>query len=67
MLARLGFAIASDIDPDVLVVDEALAVGDGYFQKKCVDKILEILFRSPHSVGQDPEGALPCVDFHHGS
>jgi ABC-type polysaccharide/polyol phosphate transport system ATPase subunit len=34
MLARLGFAVAADIDPDVLVVDEVLAVGDEAFQRK---------------------------------
>jgi len=42
MAMRLGFAVATNVEPDVLVVDEALAVGDGYFQKKCVDKMLEI-------------------------
>jgi lipopolysaccharide transport system ATP-binding protein len=40
MAMRLAFAIASQVDPEVLIVDEALAVGDGYFQKKCMDRIL---------------------------
>jgi len=42
MVMRLAFAVATHVDADVLVVDEALAVGDGYFQKKCVDRIRQI-------------------------
>ena len=41
MMARLGFSVAIHLDPDVLVLDEVLAVGDIEFQKKCVDKILD--------------------------
>jgi homopolymeric O-antigen transport system ATP-binding protein len=39
MMARLGFAIATDVDPDVLLVDEILGVGDGAFTKKCERRI----------------------------
>jgi ABC-2 type transport system ATP-binding protein len=39
MYVRLGFAVAVNVDPDVLVVDEVLAVGDERFQRKCMDKI----------------------------
>ena len=42
MAMRLAFAVATHLDPEVLVIDEALAVGDGYFQKKCIDRLLEI-------------------------
>lgn len=39
MIARLAFAVATDVDPDILLVDEALAVGDESFQMKCHDRI----------------------------
>jgi ABC-type polysaccharide/polyol phosphate transport system ATPase subunit len=42
MYARLGFAVAVHLDPDVLLVDEVLAVGDEYFQHKCFGKIADL-------------------------
>jgi ABC-2 type transport system ATP-binding protein len=39
MYARLGFAVATASEPDVLIVDEVLSVGDEAFQKKCTDRI----------------------------
>ena len=39
MWARLGFAVATDTRPDILLVDEVLAVGDEAFQRKCYDRL----------------------------
>ena len=43
MSARLGFAIAAHVDPEVLLVDEVLSVGDMNFQAKCAQKMRELL------------------------
>jgi ABC-2 type transport system ATP-binding protein len=39
MYARLGFAVATEVDPDILLIDEILAVGDAPFQEKCLARI----------------------------
>jgi ABC-2 type transport system ATP-binding protein len=39
MYIRLGFAVAINVDPEILLIDEVLAVGDEAFQRKCIDKV----------------------------
>jgi len=43
MYVRLAFAVAAHLDPEILIVDEVLAVGDSAFQKKCIGKIGEVV------------------------
>lgn len=67
MFARLAFAVAINVEPDILIVDEALSVGDMRFQLKCIEKMKEIqkngvtiLFVS-HSVGQINRFCNKCL------
>ncbi|MDL5352578.1 ABC transporter ATP-binding protein [Microbacterium sp. zg-YB36] len=61
MFVRLAFAVAIHTDPDVLLVDEVLAVGDEAFQRKCMDKVVQFqaegrtIIIVSHSAGQIAE------------
>ncbi len=43
MFARLAFAVNAFVEPDILIVDEALSVGDAFFQSKCIDKMRSMI------------------------
>jgi lipopolysaccharide transport system ATP-binding protein len=43
MFARLGFSVAAHVDPDVLLVDEVLSVGDYLFQRKCIERMHAVI------------------------
>jgi ABC-type polysaccharide/polyol phosphate transport system ATPase subunit len=61
MFVRLAFSVAIHTDPDILLVDEVLAVGDEAFQRKCMDKVLQFqsegrtIILVSHSAGQIAE------------
>lgn len=50
MAVRLGFSIATSVDADILIVDEVLAVGDLAFQRKCFDRMEEMIKRKDKTV-----------------
>ena len=56
MYVRLGFAVAVHTDPDVLLVDEVLAVGDEAFAHRCLRRIEEFL-----ASGRDPAAGQPLA------
>jgi ABC-type polysaccharide/polyol phosphate transport system ATPase subunit len=64
MFVRVAFAAAINVDPDILIVDEALAVGDGKFQHKCFSKFAE--FKAAGKtiiiVSHDPNLVANCCD-----
>ena len=54
MSVRLGFSVAIQVDADVLLVDEVLAVGDAAFQQKCFDEFERMKARGPHDPLRHP-------------
>ena len=72
MYIRLGFAVAVNVDPEILVIDEVLAVGDERIQRKCMDRIKKFQGdgRTIIFVSQSPEQVRAICDqvvvLHHG-
>ena len=74
MYVRLAFSVAAHMEPDILIIDEVLAVGDAEFQKKCLGKMEDItktqgrtiLFVS-HNMGAIQSLCSKCVLLDHGS
>jgi homopolymeric O-antigen transport system ATP-binding protein len=72
MNARLGFAIAAHLDPDVLLIDEVLSVGDMAFQERCVARMREMLARGvplvfvSHNMAAVQELCTRAIVMNHG-
>src|SRR5208337_1080738 len=50
MYVRLAFAVAANLDPEILIVDEVLAVGDAQFQRKCLGKMQDVARHSGRTI-----------------
>ena len=72
MYVRLAFAIATSVKPDILVIDEALSVGDGAFSRKSFDRIMQLkesgvtLLFCSHSLFQEESLCSRCIWLHQG-
>ena len=55
MYVRLAFAVAAHLEPEILIVDEVLAVGDAQFQKKCLGKMGEVSRQRTHGAVRQPQ------------
>lgn len=71
MAVRLGFAVASAIEPDVVLLDEVLAVGDAYFRAKCYQRISSLLEKSAvilvsHNMDQISQICSSAIAMHSG-
>ncbi|MEY3216770.1 MAG: hypothetical protein RLZZ280_1147 [Pseudomonadota bacterium] len=72
MYVRLAFSIATSVKPDILVIDEALAVGDGVFARKSFDRIMQLkqdgvtLLFCSHSLFQVEALCQRCIWLHQG-
>ena len=61
MYLRLAFAVAAHLEPDILVVDEILAVGDAEFQRKCLNRMREAGTRGPHASSSSATISTPSA------
>jgi lipopolysaccharide transport system ATP-binding protein len=74
MYVRLAFAVAAHLEPDILVVDEVLAVGDAEFQRKCIGKMDDVSRRGgrtllfvSHNMGAISKLCSSAIWLHHGA
>jgi ABC-type polysaccharide/polyol phosphate transport system ATPase subunit len=72
MYGRLAFAVSTHLDPDVLLIDEALSTGDAHFRRKSYDKMQELLEQArtivivSHGIGAIKEMCDDCIWMHKG-
>jgi energy-coupling factor transporter ATP-binding protein EcfA2 len=73
MFARLGFAVAAHVDPEVLLVDEVLAVGDMAFRRKCYERMIQLIKKGTtlvfvsHDFGAVQKVCARCLVMYRGN